>query len=256
MITDINTTTSNASENSAPTGKVNRPVLLICLMLAGWALYPDDAVFYRISDAQSVWLQPAELDQKYPERITSRKWSVDFETVEEKLTSVVVDADGRLVISPQTQELMQQILNSLDTKLTQENRQRVFLLMQKSVGGEAGAQLADLTFKYSQYIERMEQLKSESGQPDNGLSWDEWLHQKTLALQTQIFGPDITQAMFGRKQVLADYLFARRRIQADVSLSETEKARRLEQLKQQYDVRLKSYEAREPASREVGANKS
>lgn len=263
MTTEIHISEDKAPENNAPTGNVSWSVLLICLLLAGWALYPDDDVFYRISDSQTVWLQPEELDQKYPERITSRKWSFDFETVEEKLTAVVVDAEGRLVISPQTQELMQQILNSLDTRLTQENRQRVFLLMQKSVGGEAGAQLADLTFKYSQYIEGMDQLEKQVEQMPTAvqsegsvLGRDEWLHRQTLVLQTQIFGPDITLAMFGRKQVLADYLFARRRIQADASLAEVEKARRLAQLKQQYDARLKKYEARDVSSKETGANKS
>jgi hypothetical protein len=251
------------TEHNPPTGNVNWFLLLIGLLLAGWALYPDDDVFYRISDAQSIWFQPAELDQHYPERITSRKWSFDFEPVEEKLTAVAVDAGGRLVISARTQELIQQILNSLDTRLPPENRQRVFLLMQKSVGGEAGAQLADLTFKYSQYIERMDQLEIQVGQMPSVVQTegavqgrDEWQHRQTLALQTQIFGPDVTQAMFGRKQVLADYLFARRRIQADAALTEPEKTRRLDQLKQDYDARLKVYEARDAAPEMAAGRKS
>jgi len=240
-----------------------RRVLLICLLLGGWGLYPDDDVFYRISDAQNVWLQPAELDGQYPEYLSSRQWSFDFDVVEEKLSAVPVDGQGNLVISSQTPEFLQKILTSLDPQLSDENRQRAFFLMEKSVGGAAGMQLADLALRYSQYIKQLDQLKQEANSvlaamhaEGSDLSRDEMLHQQSLVLQHQIFGLDITQAMFGRKQVLADYLFARRRIQADKALSDAEKSKHMEQLKKTYDASLKTYEARDNASKKVGQHKS
>lgn len=225
--------------------KVNWPLLLLAVLVAGWALYPAD-VLYHISDEQSLWQQPSELDQKFPDPISSRKWSFNFEEVETQLATVVADSNGHLVITERTPEILEKILVSLDTKVAAHEQERVVMLIRKSVGGDAGRKLAELIFQYSQYQEEY-RLAEESMQAgtdsmlENASSTfkDETWHQKTTDMQSWIFGPTTAQAMFGRKHVLAEYLFQRRRVQSDPAMSEAEKNRRLEQLRQQYDDRIK-----------------
>ena len=207
--------------------KILSITLLFCvclfLVLKHINLHMDDS-FGALSTADQ-WQQPSILNEQYPQLISKHTWVIEFNEIEKIIKRLEIDSNHDLVINFDTTDILKRVIFELQAELTGEQWQRVEFLMQKSLGGRNGKVFYGLVNAYYLYqkeylaylkavnhstaIEKLALLKSGE--------------VKQLNMQSKYFGTDAAIKLFSRGNATTNYLNARRIVNMENGLSNTEK---------------------------------
>jgi hypothetical protein len=184
---------------------------------------PDD---WRGDYIATPQLQPAE-------RIRSAQ-------LERALERVSLSDDTRLIIDASLESALAQSLAEIppDRRLPFEAMNRYRLLIEKTLPHPAGSEFFELFARYAAYRSAAGELlfprESETLEQETA----RWA--KLRALRREHF-PAEADALFGREEALAEHMLTVRRIEADDTLTDTQKAAALEQAQSALDSRMAQF---------------
>lgn len=185
----------------------------------------------------SEWRQPYLIADRFPEHISNTRWTFDYEASEQILVKLKQDETEQLVLDGRAAEIIESAVSKLPKGLQSDELQRVEVLVAKGLPGSAGRQLADIVTDFYQY---QQAARSAFVAKDSSTTIEEQEKRfyQTVVLQEQFFGKPVAEKLFGRQNALNRYLYARRHITKDSSLSPEQKQKQLRTL----EAELKAYE--------------
>jgi len=158
------------------------------------------------------------------------KMQVGFSEVEYALRLVKLDSFGQLVLNDKTESSLSRAVARLPADLPEHEITHILELIQTSLPGEAGAQVADVFTKYYRYKATEKVLVMNSIRPE---SIDTALEQLATMteLRYEIMGEEYAEKLFGAQQRSAEYHLEREIIRRDNALSVEERNQQLTHLK-------------------------
>jgi hypothetical protein len=179
--------------------------------------------------ASLIWTQPSSLGSLFANHISPNEWPFDFESAEQILLALKQNSEGELILNHYSVSVLEAAVRSLPDNLSGVDLKRVELLIIKGLPGRAGSELASLLSNYYGYRAALENAKTLSNSDSQELKFEQ-----SVLLQEQFFGEDLTQRLFGKRNRLNGYLFARKRINEDPLLDAMQKKKELSILKRQF----------------------
>ncbi len=176
-----------------------------------------------------VWTQPTSLSSLFLNPISINEFQFDYESAEQILLALEQNSQGELILNHYSASVLEAALSSLPDNLSSADLQRVELLIIKGLPGRAGPQLANLVSNYYAYQVALDKTQALSDGDSRELRFEQ-----SVLLQEQFFGEDVKQRLFGKRNRLNRYLFARKRINEDRLLDAMQKKKELSILKRQF----------------------
>jgi len=204
-------------------------VLVLSLLSVLWPLYAGYPASHDNDKYQ--WRQPAAIADSVPESIATKKWTFDFELVEQRLRQIRLNKDGALILDASLAKDLEYAISELPSNLNKEALQRLELLIAKGLPGSAGTELANMFTKFYVYLQAST-LRNLS--TDINLTQPEHHFHQRLKHQERIFGKKVAHQLFGHQNALQQYLYARRHINEDPSLNQAQKQRKLSLLQRRF----------------------
>jgi len=164
------------------------------------------------------------------DEVIESKMQVGFSEVEYALRLVKLDSFGQLILNDKTEASLNRAIARLPTDLPEDEIAHILELIQTSLPGEAGAQVADVFTKYYRYKVTEKALVMNSPRPD---SIDTALEQLATItdLRYEIMGEEYAEKLFGAQQRRAEYHLEREIIKRDDAISVEQRNQQLTQLK-------------------------
>ena len=174
------------------------------------------------------WRQPSIVEEQFEGAIANNIWHFDYAQIETILWRSQVSESTAYTINSQTQRLLELIVAQLPKKLSEQQLQRLKILSQKSLPSSHGESFSELLIDYYFYQQEHQIILAElkTSQID------------IRRLQEQYFGAQIASQLFSRKNMITDYLNARRIVNMDASLTATQKAMQLKTLQDEHRAEL------------------
>jgi lipase chaperone LimK len=187
------------------------------------------------------WHQPPISNILSPKLISPEEWSFNFELTEKILSQSKLNKNKDLLINSQLTDVLIKATTSLPENLNNKQLQRVEFLTSNILPNKAGTQLASLFNNYYQ-LDREINTKTETKQGSSNLE-DEILKFETLtALQKKYLGREIAARFYGKKIILTEYLYGRRKINQNTDLSDNKKIKNLNELQIKFKHIIKNYQ--------------
>lgn len=187
-----------------------------------WSIHTDSPAILNSPEVH-LWQQPHSISNEFPERISATHWQFDFEATEQVLTKIKLNETGELILNETTADLLKVAVSKLPLNMTEADLQRIEILVAKGLPGKVGQQLSDVLTGFYRYwqIERIDE--------NNALNIEdkERSFEQTVLLQERYLGKDVAEHLFGRKNAVTRYLYARRRINEDSNLNQAQKRQQL-----------------------------
>jgi Proteobacterial lipase chaperone protein len=196
-----------------------------------------DAPVSLYGPIENQWHQPNFVADKFPEHISNTRWTFDYEASEQVLLKLKLDQNGQLVLDERAAEILESAVTKLPNGLQSDELRRVEVLVAKGLPGRAGSQLAGIVTDFYRYQQATTYAFVAKGSSTTIEEQEERFYQ-TVVLQEKFFGKPVAKKLFGRKNALNRYLYARRYITSDSSLSPEKKQKQLHTL----EAELKAYE--------------
>lgn len=191
------------------------------------------------------WLQPYELDSRFNDTISNKRWSFDYSTFERRLwLSKYVGLENENMDSDAL-ELIKVAAAELSQNLTIDDLERFRFLLTRMTSSKFANDFTGLLGKYISYekdYQRIYQIHLEKLARAEGISRVSLLNKFQVAtetLQSRYFGSELAGRLFFRKNLTAHYLNQRRVIQMDRTVGLEARALQLEALKNSYTSQLK-----------------
>jgi hypothetical protein len=195
---------------------------------------------FGTSNSSVNWLQPECLDSEYPRLIGNNTWPINYANIERMLWESKVRNSQRLLVDSETADLLQRITAELPDTLKSNDMKRLRFLVEQSLPGKNGEELANLVNAYylyqKEYQINLNLLKEAKGAEK--LSRLKLLNANNKVLQTQHFGVELAALLFKKKNITTDYLNYRLLINMDTSLSSAQKRNQLLVLKENYEKNI------------------
>lgn len=183
------------------------------------------------------WRQPDIISSTYREPISGAIWSFDYDEIEQTLSQIRQNEKGALILNEKTHTILKDAVSKFPNEIDNASLQRIKFLTRKSFGDKAGQQIADLLlnfYAYTKATERDRELDGTQRPTGDSVDRQERLFEELLIRQNQFMGPEISESLFGRKNALNRYLYARKRINEDPSLSQLQKQKKLSKLQARF----------------------
>ncbi len=205
---------------------------LIALTLALfllWSIHTDSSDILNSSDWH-LWQQPLSTSDEFPERISATHWQFDFEAAEQTLTKIKLNEKGELLLNETTADLLKVAVAKLPLNMTDADLQRIEILIAKGLPGKVGQQLSGVLTNYYRYRQA---LIADTKKMKN-TETKEIIFEHTAMLQEYYLEKDIAKKLFGKKNAVTHYLYARRRINQDSNLTQEQKQQQLNVLQDRF----------------------
>lgn len=183
------------------------------------------------------WRQPDIISSSYPDPISGTQWSFDYDEIEQTLSQIRQSESGELILNEKTLAILRDAVSKFPNRIDNESLQRIKFLTSKSFSKKAGQQLADVLLNFYAYTKATEQgqeLVSTVRPVADPVGRKERLFEESLLRQRQFMGPEVSKRLFGRKNALNQYLYARKRINEDTTLSHLQKQQKLSKLQARF----------------------
>jgi hypothetical protein len=206
-------------------------MLSVFLFLALWAhsSLHERSNFYNKSSLTSQWLQPAYMNEQFPQLIGPNYWQLDFLNIEKIIKNVKTQADGRLLIDHDTAELLQLVNLQLTKHMPDKEWQRLNFLLEQSLGSRVGENFSELVNAY--YFYRKKQIISLNeinlATQDEKITLLKTTAHRAYLSQKQYFGAEAAKKLFKMKNNTTNYLNARRIVNMENGLSKEQKKEQL-----------------------------
>jgi hypothetical protein len=192
--------------------------------------------------SSSHWLQPAYLNDRYPQLIGSNDWQLDFIIIEEKISNLKLNNDHDLLIDADTVDILKSINLELPKNMQHKEWQRLQFLFIKSLGDNIGKSFYKLINAYYLYEkeEQSQAVKIKNLDFNEKLKFIKSQGINNKKTQARYFGSETAIKLFGKKNKITDYLNSRRIINMDKGLSKNQKREQLSILAENYKISLKN----------------
>jgi len=186
-----------------------------------------EVVFETSLESSSELTSEAQVKSSF--ELAKQQIKVGFAEVEYALRLVKLDSFGQLILNDKTEASLNRAVARLPADLPEDEIAHIQALIQTSLPGEAGAQVADVFTKYYRYKVTEKALVMNSPAPD---SVDTALEQlATVAdLRYEIMGDEYAEKLFGTQQRRAEYYLESEIIREDSTLTVEEQSQKLTQL--------------------------
>lgn len=179
------------------------------------------------------WQQPTALDLRYPHKLSSGDWEVNFSAVEPWLLQLPLSEHHGLQVNAATLTVMEKLLGRGAIPADPMQQQRFYFLISRALPAPASDEFIDLLTRYSAYRDALATLPR--SQAEDVASTIMQQHLKQQQLRARYFNPDHRQALFSAANKAQTYLIERLTIFRDTTLSDEVKKQRLKALDIQYD---------------------
>ena len=205
-------------------------------LYALWTLHtnPQETL---ITPNKFEWRQPLSLVDNFPTLISTERWAFDYELTEQTLLAIKTNKTGDLILNANTAKQLKKAISNLPSNMTTKELQRIELLASKGLAENTGRQLSTLLIRYYHFQHALNSVLSTSNSQKNNQN-KEFSFKQTILLEERYFGKQVSKQLFGQKNALNQYLYARKRINENTTLSREEKIHQLSSLQE----RFKSHE--------------
>ena len=182
------------------------------------------------------WRQPSALNQRFPLFISNTNWHFDFVEIESILWQAKVDSDGHLVIDAKTLSLLEQASDRLPNNLSETERQRLGLLINKSMPTKRAQRLASLLIAYKAYQQEYTSSLAliSIAEADQRLALLQAEQLNIEPRQQRYFDVDVASKLFSKKNLTTSYLNQRRIVSIMPVISISQKNSMLRELNDGY----------------------
>jgi len=210
--------------------------LLVVVLLCHITLHKGAHLRYQ-SNKDIIWKQPEELDQTYPNLIGSRQWDLDYLSAEAVLHRLKFQSDAALTIDDQSAAVFEQTCAKLGGPLTDDEAQRVAVLVRKG-WPMAGAELAPLLLRFCSYNAEYQAslIELNRAAPPQRLELLKSSAATNRKRQRLFFGQGLAEKLFAKRNARTDYLNTRRLVNANPDLNPQQKKAALAQLERDYQA--------------------
>lgn len=224
-------------------------VLLVVAIVFNWR----SSLYRRVSVEQNVqiveWAQYSQLgvpDDKFSigpgltnvSPIISNRWDFDYWPIEPLIQKVRLDANHQLVLDDGVASVLSAIVSALPPGLDQENLSRLRYLIEINISGSSGREFAELVVNFYRYHGEFSEWENGNNislaVDSSGSGASETRYRQSLKMMRESIGRDKTELIFGKQHALSEYLYQRRRVNANQMLSSQEKEALLADLEKQY----------------------
>lgn len=166
------------------------------------------------------WQQPLAISDRYPEPISINNWQFDYEATEQVLQKIKQNKSGKLILNANTARVLEEAVSTLPPLMKQDELRRVEFLVTKGLSGSAGQQLASIFTQFYHYQHALNLANSTVKNQEETFT-------RTVLLQKEYLGEDVSELFFGQQNRLNNYLLARKAINEDSSLNSVQKQQEL-----------------------------
>jgi len=210
---------------------------------------------------QSVGQEVSELLEQPP--ITQIALKAHLNEISEYLSdteldgSLRADSDGQLIIDLDTRDFFDYVLSSVDDSSLEEIKMLLHRMMAGSLPEPAASQARDLLDDYIEFqfaASEFLQTGIEANAMDNRVNLSENLEdafQHLFELRRKYMTPSAVDAFFSSEEAYSLYTLAQIRIEQDTTLTNGEKAQRIQQAQEELPVELRSSEREVHARNDV-----
>jgi len=218
-------------------------VLAMTITLISFAGFQLESKNSEQNAATHQWLQPQAVTVNYPVPISQDHWQFDYEGVESVLQKVSVNRKGLLLINGDMAVVLAEAVMKLPDNMNEHEFKRVAFLTAKGLPGLAGEQLALILNNFYRYHQVSKHV-SGRGNIKTSQAQKVQLFQQDLALKEKYLSKSVVEALFGQKNRLLNYLFARRKINENSGLSQQQKKQGLAELEQNFKRKRQAFQAK------------
>ena len=213
-------------------------VLMLMAVLGGMLLWTQMRVStFSVRPGSLTWHQPETQNAYAKPPISRENWDLNFENIESALNTVYDTSDPTMAFSPEWVPVLDQVVEALPETVNSSQWQRMNMLFDRTWPGGAGNTLAYLVKHYHAYsIAEKEYQQQHADLPVNAMEAEQRF-VSLLTLKERYLGQKTTQQLFSDQMYLADYLFARRKLQADKTLPEEQKQASLKALQETFFIK-------------------
>lgn len=170
--------------------------------------------------------------------IMSNRWDFDYWPIELIIRKVRLDDSHQLILDDGVANILTAIVSALPPGLDQENLSRLRYLIEINISGSSGSEFAELVVNFYDYHSEFSEWKSGNNislaVDSLGPGASEIRYRQSLKMMRESLGRDKTELIFGKQHALSEYLYQRRRVNADQTLSSQEKETLLANLEKKY----------------------
>jgi len=179
------------------------------------------------SEVITTWVQPQGLTDNFSNTVGHKTVAFNYPALEELLWGFVELEQGQLTINSETEKFLESACAYIDNNLSDTDHQQLKFLIEKSLLDAGGNQVGDLLIKYCTYLEIYSSTlaRANATSSDQQLVQFERLLDDIHTIQVQLFGPEISEKLFAKKNISLEY-FTQQRIvslRGDLSLQKSYK---------------------------------
>jgi hypothetical protein len=191
--------------------------------------------------SSSYWLQPAYLNDLYPQLIGSNDWQLDFMIIEEKISNLKLNNDKNLLINADMVDILQIINLELPKNISHKEWQRIQFLLVKGIGNNIGESFYKLINAYYLYDQekKLQTVKIKNIELNEKIDFIKSQNVNNRKTQAHYFGSETAVKLFSKKNQITEYLNSRRIINMNKSLSKNQKKEQLSILAENYKMSFK-----------------
>jgi hypothetical protein len=184
----------------------------------------------------AVWQRQSVADATEEVNQTTSNETIPFnaDALYDALQNVRIDENGDVILDNQALEALNSTLQYGEVELSDRNLANLQELIKIGVPGKAGEQTADIVVDYYRYLGAEDEFNAMYEQPSAAadMSTDAYAQQyeELKALRAMYLGQDVAEQLFETADASARYMFEAQKLEADASLTDDEKAERLQTL--------------------------
>ena len=205
-------------------------VFALCFL---WLLHTESLVELSSASNKS-WQQPVAISDSFPDEISSHYWPFNFDATEAQLLNIKYDQVGELILNEAAAKQLENAVSSLPKKLDLEALQRLELLVEKGWSGNSGKQLATVLVSFYHFQQASNIATLSTSTKSTSTKSQEQQFQEAVQRQEYYLGKDLANKLFGRKNAVNYYLYARKAINENLSLSSAQKQEQLSKLQSRF----------------------
>lgn len=190
----------------------------------------------QYSHTNEYWAQPPSLDSNQYPPISTRRWSFDFTSIEQVLSSVNSDFAESGNTRSSTHDLLEKLYKQISGSSGALDQSRLFFLVEKSVPGLTGQKLVRLLKRYLPYRAQSKALLDQINLA-NVEQQTELIERflKTLEQrQIEYFNADYDPAIFEQDNASIEFLMRSKLLGLRKDLTAEQKGAQLQTLQDRY----------------------
>lgn len=212
-------------------------IVFAFLLVVFVIVYPKEDSYIE-KEGSLIWRQPFSVDALYSEKISSKYWSLDFEAMERALFRIKFNKAGEVKLSSNTSNALERLMTRFPSGMDADLTQRVHLLIAEVYPGDKGKSVARLVMNFHDFYLAQQVLEKEKP-VESGVLAAEARFYELVKLKETYLGKAVSDTLFAEQHALALYIFERRKINADKSLTEEDRKLRFKRLDDEYASKLK-----------------